>query len=422
VSLFTLNKNPTASETGVDGDKTIDISILSTTDDFGVVLSDIDAYVDGNPAFVGPGTFLSPWNGSDSSISAITTDGYSGYKLILDYASGSLNSNTDFSVRVVARDENLNTLDESYSFRTGNKIISAEVSDFEIVLNVKFEQAMSEGTLSKASGYTFDNGAYVRLVEQVSSAEVKIWVELLDGSDSFVLNTSDIILDSYGDPIPSSYNNFVVSPLVSTATISHSNAKIRTWRESNIIFADSERIYLAGSRGMDVFNRDNITATSRWGQIFDSYGINAMFVANFGGDLVITDTSPPYLSNQSPVPLTFAPTDSLIILSIVDDETSVEPTSTTIYINEILAFSGSFGGWQNDYTGSIIVSHKRLNFTIVSVSQFSEGQNVTVRVISSDLYGNELDTIYGFIATDEVDLFGEGFGAEAWGTSGWGSA
>lgn len=412
INPFLTNRSPASGETGVDGYINISVDIL---DDTGI--SNVDAYVNGTLVFDGSG-FTSPWNGSSSSFTAISSDGYDGYRLILDNT-GLLSSNTIFTVRIVAQDTTSNITDESYTFRTGNKVSSIEVNPFEITINVEFEEDVASGHLSPGN-YRFTNRMYARLAEQINSKKVRLYTELFNSNDSFTLTVNNIV-DSYGgDVIPSSYSSKTFSPFNSSATLSNYNGKIRTWRDSRIALADTQRLYIASIRGIDVFRRQGTAATnpSRLGQIFDSYSISAMFVANFGGALVIADTTAPTLTNLSPSDLSTASSSTSIGFTISDEDSAVEITSVTVYVEDDAVFTGGFGGWATNWTGTITVGYQTLAFSIIPPSSFTAGDTINVRVVASDLFGNRLDTTYSFFI--ETPAVSAGWGLGPWGTSSWG--
>lgn len=287
--------------------------------------------------------------------------------------------------------------------------ISSVASTFEIALNIEFNGNMlNNSELDNPANYTFTNDGqpsamYARLVDVIDGYNVRLWVELFANKTSFTLTVSNNVKDSDGYSL--SPNTFSFSPFQSTATMSNYNAKIRTWRESRIIREDSQRIYLAGTKGIDVFRKQTEVVPIRWAQIYDSYGIDAMFVANFPNDLEIMDTAAPFLQNQNPSPGSFAGADTSISFSVTDATTAVEITAITVYVNGLVAFMGGLGGWASGYSGQIIVGYKQLDFILIPSSNFAPDSFVFVRVVASDLLGNILSTTYSF----EI-LSGLGFG------------
>ena len=410
---FLRNRNPDADSVGNEDNTNISVDILyggSAT----INLSTLDAYVDGVVAYSGlTDSFQNNFDGPSSAITQTTVDGYDGYHLVLDSTVDFLTSALK-SVRISVRDTNGNHLDETYYFRIG---ISASVtaSPYEITLDVVFSGDMSIGpALRKTSNYQFDNGMYARLVDVISARQVRLWVELFHSTSPFTLTFSDEIIDAYGGGLVASSNPVTIVPFYSTADLTNFNGRVRTWRQSNIVRADSQRIYLAGIRGIDVFRKQTEATPVRWGQVFDAYGINAMFVANFGGDLVISDTAPPFLTGQSPTPGGSMSAAGPISFTIQDTTTAVEITSTTVYINDALAFSGGINGWANGYYGAIAVGHKTLSFEIYSADSFPAGEG-SIRIIATDLMGNSLDETYTFSIAATL-----GFGAGGFGLFGFG--
>lgn len=393
------NRVPDENVTGVDGYSLVSFDMYDVEGD--IDLTKIDAYVNGTLAFSGPSTFIAPYNGSGSSITPKIVDGYNGYELVIDYT-GMYTSNTLYTIRAIVEDMDGNKLDDSWSFRTGNKIVSITPSLYEIVLDVEFEQNISGG-VAESANYLFTNGMYARYVEPLSNKVVRLWVELFHTHREFTLSTSNI-LDSYGNVIPSSYNSITFSPFFSSADLANMNGKVRTWRESKVVSADTERVYLAGTKGMDVFHKLISKNTIRWGQIFNNlHSVEALFVANFGGAYHFVDRDPPYLYNLSPgVGEEVSPPGTPILFSVGDVKTSVEPTSLTIYINGNLAFSGGHTGWRNGYSGYVIIVAQGLEVVIKPPYSFVIGDDVTVRVRASDLLGNTLDTSYTYYVRTPV--------------------
>ncbi len=404
IAPFLRNRVPDTNSFGNEIDTTIAVDILD--DGVGVNLSTIDAYVDGYLAFTGGTTFIAPFNGPLSALTDTSVDGYDGYHLVLD-STADFAPSAQKAIRITARDLKGNQLDETYNFRVG---VSATVivSPYEITLDINFSGAMAVGAeLQDPTNYDFDNGMYARLVEVISSTQVRLWVELFHSVSPFTLTFSASIADAYGGVLVPTSNPLTIVPFQATADLTNYNGKVRSGRESRLIRADSQRIYLAGSKGIDIFRKDAESNPVRWGQVLDAYGIDAMFIANFGGDLVITDTTPPFLSGQNPVPGGSTSASDVIAFTIEDLTTAVEITSTTIYVNNTLAFSGGFNGWSNGYGGKIVVGPKSLVFEISPPASLPVGSG-SVRVVATDLLGNSIDQTYSFSV---VEALGFGFGA-----------
>jgi hypothetical protein len=310
----------------------------------------------------------------------------------------------------------MTTSDAHFSFRTGFSIDIVEVSLYEITLDLTFTDLLKiDNGLLNSSNYIFNNGMYARKVDIISivggfAEKIRLWAELFSNNSSFNLQLSSDILDQYGFSIPGSYNFEIISPFISEANISNYNGKIRTGRESELVFADSQRIYLAGKKGIDVFRKQSKTTPVKWAQILDGYEITAMFVANPDGDVIITDTNPPFLQDQIPIPDGTMISTEPIQFTIADLKTSIEITSVMVYINNQLIFQGAGGGWSNDFFGKITIGYKKLDFYTKPNVPFILSSVVYVRVIARDLLNNLLDTTYSFTVSENggEPLFGEG--------------
>lgn len=425
IGPFVRNASPFDGETGLDGYVTISMDILD--DATGVNLSTVNISVDGYTAFTGPSSFVAPWNGAGSSISATTVDGYAGYHITL-VGTELYAPRTTHHIDVSAYDNYGNSFyyadpdsnpgsQVPIKFDIGAAVSAVSVGTYETNLIVTFSHDMDTDNpqLFNPANYTFINGMYARYAEVIDAKNVLLEVERFHTFEDFTLTVgSNVTDDAYGDPLPSQYNNIDFSPFQSSANISNFNAKIRTWRHGNVIQADSERIYIAGTRGIDVLRKENPARPVRWAQVLDEYGAQAMFVMNYPNDLVVVDMAAPTLTNQNPAPNATVPSVSEIVLTITDVDTAVEPTSTTIYVNGVVAFAGGFGGWSNNYSGSLVVDYKELNFTLIPPTPFTLGEIVSVRVVATDLLGNRLDRSYQFsIGTSAII---EGWGGENWGS------
>jgi len=420
---FLQNQSPADGTAGITTSTVISVDIL---DDGTIDLSSVDAYVNGLKVFEGPGTFISPFNGPQSAIVATFTDGYNGYNLKLDNAGG-LDPSETYEIRVVARDMAGNAMDEDFSFITTTHIESVTLGPYEITLDITFGAEMDglNSALTIPANYVFDNGAYARYVEAIDDETVptvvRLWVEQLYGTENFTLTISDDVKDSNNESLLSPYNSTTVSPLQSSASYGNYNGKVRTWRESNLIEADDERVYLAGSKGIDILHKEEGENSFRWAQIFSEYDIKSMFVAHFGTDHSFTDTTPPSFSYRDPFPGTTVSESAgaVINFKLFDSDTAVEITSIIVYINEVLAFSGSSGGWKNNFYGYIVVNeYKTIDVTIQPPTPFSQGEDVEVRVLAQDLLGNEFDASYTY--TIGVTALGAGFGGSKFGVSSFG--
>ena len=412
-TIVLQNAYPIDGYTGASGNTLIYGDILS--DAAGIQPSTIDAYVNGVLAFQGPSTFVAPYNGPQSSIVQVSEGGYDGYRLTLDN-SQTFSARTDISVNYKAEDVDANTLDETFSFRTGTDIISLDVNLYEVTLDVTFGGPMNSIGLTNPANYTFSNGMYARFAEIIDSSTVRLWVELFYGEETFTLTTSSNILDSYGDRIPPSYNGVTLGPFQSEASFSNFNGKIRTSKSVNLISSDANFIYMASEKGIDVLRRNSLANASRWAQIFDEYGVNSMFVANYGEDLVITETTLPVFQNRIPAPGANVAATTSVAMTLYDEHSAIEPTSLVVYINNEIAFNGGQSGFINGYYGTIQLGYRTIAATISPPTDFTSGESVWVRVVATDLLGNRLDSSYQF-SIESVSL---GFGLGSFGISSFG--
>jgi hypothetical protein len=403
-----INKSPGENVTGIDGNTLISFDAYDS--DSNINPNTFLVYVSGNLAFSGPNTFHAPYNGPNSIITEKEIEGTTGYNIVVDYT-GEYTSNTLCSVRVYVEDQTLFPIDDTWYFRTGNRIISIVPLTYEVVLDVTFEQpfTISSSSLEPAN-YVFTNGMYARKAEIISNTVVRLWVELFYTHEEFSLNVSSSIVDGYGKSIPQSYNNFVFYPFESLADISNFNGRIRTWRDGNVVVADDNNIYLAGTKGIDVFNKQR----GRWAQIFnENKSVQSMFVANFGGTYDYSETVEPYLFDMYPSPSGVAPYNTVIMFSVGDVALAVEPTALKVYVNDVIAFNGSYGGWENGFSGFVDIQYKYLNVAIKPPVPYSSGVQVNVRVVAEDLLGNILDTVYFYTVSS-------GWGFLRWGRTNFG--
>ncbi len=388
---------PTDNLTGVNKSTTISSNIL---DDGYLDLTQIDAYVDGTLVFSGPSTSVYPWS---MIVTNTTVDGYDGYYLELSNIN-QLQNNKYYDVRFTARDKSNNSMDSTYTFRTKTDVDSILVSPFEDTIRVEFNSPISQ-TLLKTTDYVFNYGAYAKRIEYISNKVIEITTELLYGHSSFSILIENVI-DDYGGVIETFSST--INPFYSTATFSNYNSKIKTGHESRFVFKDDSRTYVGGNRGIDVFKSLSLASDVRLGQIYDEYGITAMCVVNYGNTgLSISTTSVPYLSNIVPPTSSYLYPDSVIGLTINDSDVVVETTSVTIYINDVIVFSGGYGGWQNGYYGNIQTESKKIIFTIYSIVSYT-GSSLDVRVVATNITGNELDTSYSYNIADSSMSWGYG--------------
>jgi hypothetical protein len=407
---FLANPSPIDTATGIDGYTLFSVDILSEN-----TINFIDAYVNDFLAF-SDSVFYSPYDGPSSSLLPTSFGGYDGYRLTLDrttlYPASTLET-----VRVISTDITGGTaLDDSYSFRTGTGISSVEYGTYEITLDVTFSNpVLNDGYLVSSANYNFDHGMYARYVERLTDTKVRLWVEKYQDETEFTLSVYNVI-DSYGDNLPTSYNYKTFSPFYSIANLGSYNGKIRTWRESNCISSDSKRIYLAGSKGIDVFKKLSGEITSRWScALTDGYAVNTMFLAHFGGDHNFTGGYS-YIKYANPAAESEAPIETPISFVLEDATTAIDIQDLSVYINGVLIFLGISGGWKNGYSGFIIYGTKSLYVYLIPPEYFKDGDVVNVNIVAKNLLGNTLNTSYDFYVVDTDGFFGFGsFGFSSFG-------
>lgn len=384
---FITNKNPSDLQVGVDLSTTISAYVL---DEIGIISDSIRAYVEGNLAFDGT-NFMYPYVGT---VSEITYDGYFGYSISIEKAVP-YSASEWVSARLLATSTLSIPVDDSWSFLTKTSIEQVEQGPYEITFDITFTGPMYDDIeLTNSSNYKFTNGAYARKVEKLDSDSVRVWSELVFGQSSFDLTISSNVKDSYG--IPLAGNTIPVVPFYSSANISNYNGKIRTNHSSRFVTSDSQRIYLAGDKGIDVFKIEKKTINRTWAQIFDAYGIDSMFVVNYPNDVSITDTQPPYIGYALPGDGETAFPDTHVLFIVNDAATSIELSSVTIYLNGVAAFRGNYGGWQDGFCGNLALAYKSIGADIWMSTPFIVGSYITVRIIASDLMGNIMDRSYVF--------------------------
>jgi len=424
VPPFIRNRSPASGSAGVSTETAIAFDLL---DDYsGVILSSTNVYVSGALAFDGY-VFQAPFSGT---VIPTIVDGYDGYAFSMA-SSSAFPPSTSVPVRVTSEDFNGNALDETWSFHTEAAVIGAVSGLYEITLDVEFSGDMTvESALVDPANYQFDGGMYARLVEVLEPSAVRLWVELFQGEGPFTLTVSSDIKDDYGAPITGANAEFAgITPFQSEATMAASNGLVRTWagrgpafprQGSRLAWLDTQRVYLAGSRGIDAFRRDTAGTVVRWAQVFDAYGIGSLFVANYDGDYVFDDTTGPFVENRlPPAGSTDAPGTTDIRFSIGDAVTAVEIVSSAIYVNGVLVFAGGYEGWSNGWSGDIRARHRALDFVLRPPSAFTPGTTVSVRIVASDLLDNPLDTTYSFRISTAPATFGA-FGTGSFGAGSFG--
>lgn len=407
---FLRNDTPADGTTSIGPTQLISVDIL---DDDAINLTTLDAYVNGSLVYNGVTGFVSPYDGPQSAISATTVDGYPGYHLVLDNT-GYFDSTTNYTTLISVQDAYGNSLSDSFTFTTRSitTLSSLDTGLYEITLDLTFStDILQNSALTNPANYYFTGNMYARKVEIIASNKVRLWVELFYGQSIFSLTVDDGIKNIDGYSIEES--SVSLTPFSSDATFTNFNGRVRTWHESNIVHGDSQRIYLAGIRGIDVFRKTSATGFAKWAQIFDAYGIDAMYVANYEGDLEISDSISPYLVDQSPAPSSYALANTHISFKVADATTAVEITTMRIYVNNNLVFGGSGGGWQTGWSGIIEIGYQQLLVEVWPDTNFNSGTTVTVRVMAEDILGNQMDSSYSFIIYVPVG----GFGGVPFGTS-----
>lgn len=401
---FITNEYPADLQTGVDLLTSISANILDNLD---ILSGSVRAYINDELVFDGS-SFIYPYYGT---VTPITQDGYSGCNIVINKTTQYLAS-TWTTVRLTASNIVGLSVDESWRFLTKTSIKQVEQGPYEITFDVTFTGPMYDNEeLTNSANYKFTSGAYARRIDKLANDKIRIWSEYIFGQTSFDLTISSNVKDSYGISIVG--NTIPVIPFYSSANLGNYNGLIRTYHNSRFVSADSQRIYLAGSKGVDVFKKGSRILNNRtWAQIFDAYGIDSMFVMNYPNDISITDTHAPYISYALPGDGETAFPSSHILFVITDAATSVELSSVTIYINNVAAFRGNYGGWQDGFCGNIGIGYKNIGVDIWTTTPFVVGDYITVRIIASDLMANVMDHSYTF----EVIAESEG----GWGFGSWG--
>lgn len=385
VAPVVSNTSPTGGQ--IETNTTVSFDI---TDDFSGVNLSATTITIGTVAY--NGSFISPFTGTITPIS-------NGYNFSITN-SNMYDTSTTYTVDIAGEDNYGNAYSDSFNFTTLSALSNVSLGQFEITIDVVFDTDMTQDSnLVNSANYNFNNGAYARKVDILSSNSVRLWVENyyknanFTGDASFKLTLNNDITTLAGNPV-SSVSYITLTPTPSTASFSHYNGLIRTYRDMDFVDTDSERIYLSGTKGIDVLYKQTATNYIRWAQILDAYGVDAMRVANYPSDYVFTDTAAPTISNQSPAPNSTAATNTHIIFSITDT-TAPNVINTRIYVNGTLVFNGS-EGWNANWSGNIEYKHKELEFDIYPRTPFTLGQTISVRVVSEDLLENISSITYSF--------------------------
>jgi len=417
VPLFLDNQIPFPTQTGVSVFANMSMDIL----DDGVEPSSISLYVNGQKVYDGLFGFVLPYSGS---VEPTTVDGYSGYHV-------SFSSSVPFSpssavyLRVVAQDIYGQWLDETWWFRTQTKLLSLQQGPYEITLDALFSGPMSFSSMSDASLFAFSNGAYVKYTEQISNdpTKIRLWMEGFQGTEPFVLTASP--LDSYGDSLAPEGNSATIVPFQSSAMFSNTTGLVCSWHESSQIRRDTERIYLSGTRGLDIIGARVGTTVSKWSQILDSYGISSFCLS--GSAYVFSGTDLPFLSHRSPAP------GEINVLPTTNIRFWVESASNAIQIRSLvvrlrnssiptlyeIVFSGTLGWTYPGVCGGSIVVYKNALDIELFPRQALDNGTATVIIQVADMLGNTLYSSYSFSIGPEPDVFGFGeisFGIDPFGS------
>ncbi|MFA5048777.1 MAG: hypothetical protein WC516_07160 [Patescibacteria group bacterium] len=384
-SPFIINKIPNNLQPGIDFSTTISADIL---DSFDILFSSIRIYIDNNLVFNG-NSFIYPYIGT---VTPTIVGLFKGFHLIIENEEP-YNASNWITVRLLAENILGFDIDESWKFYTKTSIKQIEQGPYEITVDLTFSGPMyNDIEFTNSANYKFTNGAYARKIEKLNDDQVRIWTEYLYGHTLFDLSVFNV-KDNYNFLI---YENTIsIAPFYSTASLGSYNGMIRTFHDSRFITSDSQRIYLAGSKGLDIFKTEK-RINKTWAQVFDSYGTDSMVVVNYPNDLTINDNIPPYISYALPNNGGTAFSNTHIIFIISDLSTSIEISSLVIYINGILVFIGNNGGWQYGVSGNIDIGYKNIKVEFWLSTLFVVGTSVIVRIIADDLMKNKMDSSYSF--------------------------
>jgi len=123
---FLRNEFPAPGASRVSTSVLISVDVLDA--ETFVDLSTLRVWVDGADAY--NGSFVAPFNGPSSAITPTIVDGYDGYHIVVDKTVPY--GNEEITVRVVADDYGGNTLDDSWTFSTGEITFLVEYMDTNI--------------------------------------------------------------------------------------------------------------------------------------------------------------------------------------------------------------------------------------------------------------------------------------------------
>jgi hypothetical protein len=304
--------------------------------------------VDGITAY--DGTFHSPYDGSGSSFTGGTYDGYDGYLVVLDRTSD-FPSYHLVTVEVLAEDLYSNVLDHTYYFR---------IEDYEppFLRN-----------LDPAAGY--------------AQAPVGTDIELEIADAGVGVNADSVVLS-------------VDSQLAWSA------------RTAQAGFSVSETPLADGYRY--VIDPDAVFPDFHWVTV-DAYALDLDTVLPNVLDAYYQfrtgDSNPPFLIGLDPDEGTSGnPADGYVSLDIVDREGSTIGTSIVVTVDGGTAYDGAFhfpyDGSGSSFTSGTYDGYDGYRIVLDRISDFASYQLVEVRAIAEDALGNELDRTYAFRIEDYV--------------------
>lgn len=394
---------PSSGVSCADPDVQITVDIL---DDSLVKQTTLDAYVEGNWAYKGASdSFVAPYNGGASAVTPLSVGEYDGYRLIIDKTSSYSGSIT---VRVLADDAYGNSVDQSWSFTPDTTapyltdinpdetwvcptaLITYDILD--VCAGVK------ENTLDAyVDGYwALRKGVFADAYDGALSLITPISVGGQDGYEVVIDNTSTyantpVIVDAYGDD---GYGNslwdtwyfFVdyVPPSIdgydpaSGATNQWSNTAI-TFNVKDVqtgISQSSIDAYVGDSwvydGSTDTFKSpydtsSTITPVSDGYQLYlvndnedytgtvevDAYAADVCGNARSPSSWSFSiDAIDPYLDGYTPAAGTTAESNSLIVITMKDDETAVDPTSIDAYVDGTWAYDGATDTFKSTFGGA----------------------------------------------------------------------
>ncbi len=388
---FLENRNPGSEFVGLAPEQSWSFDLLDAYGD--TLASSIRIYVGKTQVYSGSTqSWTAPYDGY---FGKILVDGYDGYHIRIDHPISAPSARID--IRVLASDAQGGDLDETYGFWIAPSALQPSLGPYEITVELPFSGAMDPASVFDASLFHLSGGAYVKFVEILTPDRVRLWVERLWSVETISLTVSRLVADTRGaHPIFDTV--FDISKFNSTAFFSNATGLLRTWHVDHLVQSDLRRAYFAGEKGVDIFDtRFGIQNAFRWAQVLDEYGIMAMCVLNSADSYSFDTITSPHLENLNPwAGQGGVSTNANISFSVLHSLISVEAISLVIYVNTILVFAGSAGGWAHSWGGQIAARPEGLDVELFSPAPFAAGSTVFVRVMASDLLGNQLDMTYSF--------------------------